>query len=106
MLGEGSQESLAEDDTPEHAAELLARATAYLPELEGAAVEPVPVGYRPMPIDGMPVLGYARAVPNLYVALMHSGITLAPLIGELAAMEILDNARIDLLDHYRPERFN
>ena len=106
MLGEGSQESLAEDDSPEHAAELLARATTYLPELAGATAEPVPVGYRPMPIDGMPVLGYTRAVPNLYVALMHSGITLAPLIGEIAAMEILDGARVDILDHYRPERFN
>ena len=106
MLGEGSQESLAEDDSPQHAAELLARATTYLPELAGATAEPVPVGYRPMPIDGMPVLGYTRAVPNLYVALMHSGITLAPLIGELATMEILDGARVDILDHYRPERFS
>ena len=106
MLGEGSQESLAEDDSPEHAAELLARAVTYLPELEGATAEPVPVGYRPMPIDGMPVLGYTRAVPNLYVALMHSGITLAPLVGELAAMEILDGARVDILEHYRPERFS
>ena len=105
MLGEGSQESLAEDDSPEHAAELLARATTYLPKLEGASVEPVPTGYRPMPIDGMPVIGYTRAVPNMYIALMHSGITLGPLIGELATMEILDGARVDILEHYRPERF-
>ena len=55
LMGEGSQESLARDDSPEHAAEILARASVYLPELESATPVPVPVGYRPMPIDGMPV---------------------------------------------------
>ena len=106
MMGEGSQESLARDDSPEHAAEILARAAGYLPELASATPVPVPVGYRPMPVDGLPVLGFTRTVPNLYVALMHSGITLAPLVGELAAMEILDGARVDILEHYRPERFD
>ena len=106
MMGEGSQESLARDDSPEHAAQILARASVYLPELESATPVPVPVGYRPMPVDGLPVVGYTRAVPNLYLALMHSGITLAPLVGELATMEILDGARVDILEHYRPERFD
>ena len=106
LLGEGSQESLARDDSPRHAAEILARASAYLPALASATPIPVPVGYRPMPTDGLPVLGFTRAVPNLYVALMHSGVTLAPLVGELAAMEILDGARVDILEHYRPERFD
>ena len=106
LLGEGSQESLARDDSPEHAAEILARAAAYLPALAAVTPVPVPVGYRPMPVDGLPVLGYSRAVPNLYLALMHSGITLAPLVGELATMEILDGARVDILAHYRPERFD
>ena len=106
LLGEGSQESLARDDSPEYAAEILARASVYLPALGSATPIPVPVGYRPMPIDGLPVLGFSRAVSNLYVALMHSGVTLAPLVGELATLEILDGARVDLLEHYRPERFD
>jgi len=106
LLGEGSQESLARDDSPEHAARLLARASVFLPALNSATPIPVPVGYRPMPVDGLPVLGFTRAVPNLYVALMHSGVTLAPLVGELATMEILDGARVDILEHYRPERFH
>ena len=106
LMGEGSQESLARDDSPEHAAEILARASTYLPELKSATPVPVPVGYRPMPIDGMPVLGFAPAVSNMYIALMHSGITLAPLVGELATMEILDGARVHILEPYRPERFD
>lgn len=105
QIGEGSQESLARDDSQTHADALLARATHYLPALAGARAIPVPVGYRPMPRDGFPVLGFPEPVPNLYCALMHSGVTLAPLVGELASMEIVDGARVQLLEPYRPERF-
>jgi glycine/D-amino acid oxidase-like deaminating enzyme len=41
----------------------------------------------------------------VYVAAMHSGMTLAPVIGELAALEILDQVSVDLLDTFRPARF-
>jgi glycine/D-amino acid oxidase-like deaminating enzyme len=105
MIGEGSQESLSRDDSQSHANDLLARAVHYLPALAGAKAIPVPVGYRPMPRDGYPVLGSAEAAPNIYIALTHSGVTLAPLIGELAAIEIVDGARVEALKDYRPERF-
>ncbi len=105
QIGEGSQESLARDDSQAHADALLARATHYLPALAGARAIPVPVGYRPMPRDGFPVLGFPEPVPNLYLALMHSGVTLAPLVGQLAATEIVDGARVESLAPYRPERF-
>lgn len=58
-----------------------------------------------MPIDELPVIGFCDAAPNLYIALMHSGVTLAPLVGELAAVEIVDGARAEMLAPYRPERF-
>ena len=105
MIGEGSQESLARDDSQRHADRLLARASHYLPALSSAEAIPVPVGYRPMPLDEMPILGFTKKIPNLYIALTHSGVTLAPLIGEFAAMEILDGARVDLLEPFRLERF-
>ncbi|MCH7801108.1 MAG: hypothetical protein IIC24_06140 [Chloroflexi bacterium] len=35
----------------------------------------------------------------------HSGVTLAPLIGELAASEITSGTRVDVLEPYRLERF-
>ena len=59
-----------------------------------------------MPLDGYPVLGFPRAVPNAYLALTHSGVTLAPLVAELAALEIVDCARADVLEPYRPDRFS
>jgi glycine/D-amino acid oxidase-like deaminating enzyme len=105
MIGQGTQESLNRDDSQTHADELLTRAAHYLPALRGVAAQPVPVGYRPMPLDGLPVLGFAAAVPNLYIALMHSGVTLAPLVGALVPLEIVDGARVDLFASYRPERF-
>ena len=106
MIGEGDQESLAEDDSQTHANDLLARAGQYLPGLAGAEATPVPVGWRPMPLDGYPVMGFAIEAPNLYVALTHSGVTLAPVLSQLAALEICDGVSADaVLGPYRPERF-
>ena len=57
-----------------------------------------------MPIDELPVIGFCEVASNLYIALMHSGVTLAPLVGELATLEIADGARVEMLASYRPER--
>ncbi len=106
MIGEGDQESLAEDDSQKHADDLLARARHYLPAIGDAQAVPVPVGWRPMPLDGYPVMGFASEAPNLYVALTHSGVTLAPALSELAAQEICDGTPADaVLAPYRPQRF-
>ena len=62
---------------------------------------------RPMPQDGMPAVG-ALGPAGLYVATMHSGITLGAIIGELIATEVLDrasNKNTDLLAPYTPQRF-
>ena len=106
MIGEGSQESLARDDSQGHADELLTRAAEYVPALKGSIAVPVPVGYRPMPLDGFPVLGYSSKASNVYLALTHSGVTLAPLMAQLATIEIADGAEVDLLSDYRPSRFD
>lgn len=106
MIGEGDQESLAEDDTQAHADDLLSRACRYLPGLAGAQAVPVPVGWRPMPLDGYPVMGFTSEAPNLYVALTHSGVTLAPALSQLAAQEICGGIPADaVLGPYRPQRF-
>jgi glycine/D-amino acid oxidase-like deaminating enzyme len=104
-VGETADESLRLDDSQPHAEDVLARAIHYLPALAGAKAIPLPVAYRPMPRDGYPVLGFSQAAPNVYVALTHSGVTLAPLIGELAALEIVEGATVEMLSGYRPDRF-
>lgn len=105
-VGEPKEESLNLNDSQQHAEDMLARAIHYLPGLAGARAIASAVTYRPMPRDGYPVLGFSQAAPNVYVALTHSGVTLAPLVGELAALEIVEGANVEMLSIYRPERFS
>ena len=63
------------------------------------------LGYRVLPKDGHPIVGFDRGAPGIYFASMHSGVTMAPVMGMLAAMEILDDVEVSLLDDYRLARF-
>ena len=65
----------------------------------------VEVGWRPIPSDGLPIVGFVKGIDGLYLTVMHSGITLAPAVGRLAAVEILDGIEVGLLDICRPGRF-
>jgi glycine/D-amino acid oxidase-like deaminating enzyme len=51
------------------------------------------------------VVGRLASHQGIYLAAVHSGVTLAPIIGHLAAMEILDGVEVDLLADFRYERF-
>ena len=62
------------------------------------------ISFRPMPADGLPAVGRAGGLAGLYVAVSHSGITLAPAIGRFAALELLDGERDPLLLPYAPDR--
>ena len=104
MIGEGSQESVSNDDSNEHALNLLERARHYLP-IPNVDVAPMGIGYRPMPADGLPIVGFSDQVPNMYIAVTHSGVTLSPVLGTYASMEILDEQKVDYLENYRLERF-
>jgi glycine/D-amino acid oxidase-like deaminating enzyme len=84
---------------------LLREAARFLPFLEGATVEQVTVGFRVMPKDELPIVGFAGGCPNLYIAAMHSGVTLAPLVGQLAATEILEGTPVESLRPFRLSRF-
>ncbi len=63
------------------------------------------VGIRPIPKGGFPAVGRAARIAGLYVAVMHSGITLAPAIGRCAAEEVLTGRRDSLIEPYGLERF-
>ena len=76
-----------------------------LPVLRDAEIAEVRRGRRPIPKDGRSIVGFAPEVANVYVATTHSGITLTPLIGAFAAIEIAHGARVEMLAPFRPERF-
>ncbi len=56
-----------------------------LPLLRGVRLVRAFSGLRPMPRDGLPIVGEVPGHPGLFVAVMHSGYTLAPLIGTVMA---------------------
>ncbi|MBV2365447.1 NAD(P)/FAD-dependent oxidoreductase [Streptomonospora nanhaiensis] len=89
----------------ELAAELVDRAAAVLPELAGARPAATRVGVRAFPADGYPSVGFLSGVPGYYEAVTHSGATLGPLLGRLAAEEIASGHRSRLLAPYTPDRF-
>ncbi len=89
----------------DHAERVIDTASRYINSLANAEVESVGVGWRPLPLDGLPTVGHVPDTPRVYLASMHSGVTLAPIIGHFAAMEILDGVRVSPLDDFRVERF-
>jgi glycine/D-amino acid oxidase-like deaminating enzyme len=98
------------DDSPENGPDAIAvRSLAAIRKRLRAsadiALESVSIGMRPMPADGLPIVGPATAIDGLYLAVMHAGVTLAPAIGRLAATEILDGIGVTMLDSCRLDRF-
>jgi len=63
------------------------------------------VGVRPMPVDGTPIVGPLPGVRGVYLAVMHSGVTLAPVVGHLVGEEILTGRQAVQLAGCRPARF-
>ena len=98
------------DDAPENQPAAMAQQTASTirNELEGAdaiALELACVGLRPMPFDGVPVIGYLPQVESVYVCAMHPGVVLAAIVGQLASEEIVDEQPASALEACRPGRF-
>lgn len=91
-------------DTPVAEEGEIFQKVAELLDFAGA-IESATLGYRVMPADEYPIVGFAETCPNLYLTATHSGVTLAPIIGESAAIEILDGVRQPHLSPYRPARF-
>ncbi|KAL0938234.1 FAD dependent oxidoreductase [Colletotrichum truncatum] len=62
------------------------------------------IGVRPDPEDGLPILG-PTGLSGLTVAVMHSGVTNAAVVGDLLSKQILRNVSGPLLSPYRLDRF-
>ena len=84
---------------------LLGETSRYLPVTRSLSVKEVRRALRPMRSDGHSVIGRLPSARNVYVTFAYSGVTLAPTIGEMAALEITIGSRVELLVPYRPARF-
>jgi glycine/D-amino acid oxidase-like deaminating enzyme len=105
VIGERAQDEVAKNPTSEHAHLLLRQARKFFPVLEGTDVDHFTVEWRPMPRDGMPIVGRLPGLPSLYVATGHGGVTVAPALAEFLAGEILDDKPSDRLKPFTPARF-
>lgn len=91
-------------DGPE-ARELIAAASRFLPLLNGVEIEAIRTTTRPMPRDGFPCVGAMPDLDNYYMAVTHSGVTLAPYLGRAIADEIVFGDAHDSLRPFTPRRF-
>lgn len=89
----------------EHGERILERIGGVMPGARHAALERLTLGFRPMPSDGLPIVGYVPGSSHVYLAVMHSGVTLAPIMGQLISQEVLADNATEALRLYRPERF-
>ncbi|MGI9272808.1 MAG: NAD(P)/FAD-dependent oxidoreductase [Woeseiaceae bacterium] len=87
-----------------HAARMLAVAEQFSPGIAETRVDQVYIGWRPLPIDGHPVIGASPHRSDVYIAIMHSGVTLAPIVGQLVTHELTEDVVVERLSNYRPDR--
>ena len=60
---------------------------------------------RPLPPDGQSIVGRLPGIPGLYVAVTHSGVTLAAHLSRLIAAELTTGTPPAPLAPYTPARF-
>ena len=87
------------------ASTLLRRAQQTVRGLIDARVEEYQVCVRPMPVDGQSIVGRLPGAPGCYVAVTHSGVTLAAHLSRLIAAELTTGTPTPDLAPYRPARF-
>jgi glycine/D-amino acid oxidase-like deaminating enzyme len=94
-----------EADLRHWAEELLRRARRVVRGLDGASVAGYRVCVRPMPADGRSIVGWLPGAGGLYMAVTHSGVTLAAHLAELITAELRTGTAAAGLAPHRPDRF-
>jgi D-hydroxyproline dehydrogenase subunit beta len=86
----------------EVAAQVLDAARPHVVVPEAMRVARAVVGLRALTADLLPAAGWLS--DGVYAAVTHSGMTLAPALGELVAAEVLGRTEEPLLAPFRPDR--
>ena len=89
----------------QHVNKILNTAKSFIKSMDEVELESVHIGWRPLPLDGLPIIGFINSNQDSYVASMHSGISLGPIVGKIVAQEITENINNNLLNNFRPSRF-
>ncbi|UNI22184.1 hypothetical protein JDV02_008095 [Purpureocillium takamizusanense] len=92
------------DDPQAHANEVFAWTQNALVDGHELQYGNYTIGRRPQPDDGLPILG-ATGLNGLSVAVMHSGVTNAAIVGQLMAKLVLTNVTDPLMEPFLLSRF-
>lgn len=93
------------DDPQDTAEKLFAQVQASLKDGDELEFDYYTVGTRPDPEDGLPILGPVTGLEGITVATMHSGVTLAAIVGDLLSKQILNGESDPALVDFRFDRF-
>lgn len=102
--GDGPGAAQMAEDPQGLADEVMARLAARLPGV-ALRLERLHLGRRPVPADGLPIVGAVPGLAGLHLAVMHSGVTLAAVVGRELAPEVLGQGDSALLAPFRLSRF-
>jgi glycine/D-amino acid oxidase-like deaminating enzyme len=105
LAGESFAGSDAGVDAEKTAREIIAKVKEAFKSGEEIEYGYYTLGIRPDPKDGLPILG-DTPLEGLDVAVMHSGVTLAAIVGKLIAEKVLTGHSDPILDHFRLDRFD
>lgn len=106
VIGENQHAPGALDDPEATIDQMIDTTQKLLPALGVLSVEGTTIATRPIPGDGYPIVGAIPSLDGAYLAMTHSGFTLAAIIATLLSQEIMEGQQAPLLEPYRLTRFN
>jgi glycine/D-amino acid oxidase-like deaminating enzyme len=84
---------------------LLDAVRKVIPAMQAQDLEAIRTTTRPIPSDNLTCSGWVPGVRGYYVAVTHSGATIAPYLGKAIADEVVRGRIHDSLLKFRPDRF-
>jgi sarcosine oxidase subunit beta len=92
--------------TVEGTREILDWAVRLIPALANVKLLRSWAGIRPVPPDGYPIIGKPDGIDGLLIAVMHRGVTLAPVVGSILADLATHGKTTHDISPYRLSRFS
>jgi len=110
MMGSEAGDATAEVGPPpsplsDPAIKIMRAAARLLPGLGTMKPEATRVALRSIPADELSAVGPIPGIEGYYICVTHSGVTLAPVLGQAVADEIAGRRSRSDLTPFRPSRF-
>lgn len=97
-------EDLTENPNHPAAEEITRFAASIMPAIAEVPRSTGRIGIRPVPADGLPIVGWLNENKTVYGIAAHSAVNLAPILAKLATDELVNGSSLDALHPFRPGR--